>query len=85
MKKRVAKFVEELVEEIRTYPCLWSTSCRSYKEQQKLPCENILKTHGQIYEGLLQEFQIPLSVAVLNIAVEPSTFFFGLSSLLLFP
>ena len=24
-----------LVEEIRSYPCLWKTSCRSHKEQQK--------------------------------------------------
>ena len=35
VKKDEAKIEGDLLEEIRSYPCLWKTSCSSSKEQQK--------------------------------------------------
>ena len=54
VKKDEAKFEEALVEEIRSYPCIWNTYSRSYKEQQKKQfawslIENKLRKEGKLY------------------------------------
>ena len=53
-EKDEAKFEEALVEEIRSYPCIWNTYSRSYKEQQKKQfawslIENKLRKEGKLY------------------------------------
>ena len=54
VKKDEAKFEEALGEEIRSYPCIWNTYSRAYKEQQKKQfawslIENKLRKEGKLY------------------------------------
>ena len=54
VKKDEAKFEKALVEETRSYPCIWNTYSKSYKEQQKKQfawflTESKLRKEGKLY------------------------------------